>query len=285
MESMHPHWQTTDDSDHKEESVPVRIIEKKSTNMSVPAAKRSPAALFGIAVIAIAGFFSFGGMDLFPAQVGSTAINITITDSGLQPFEVLVKGGRRINWHNSSGIPHILSSSTLKDANGKAMETIAIFPGSDVSFDIPIDTPDGTYTYVSKTSPTISGRIIVQKDRVTTESSSSVSYTPFTKPVSSSSSSVPSDKRPVYTPNFVSSSSSSSGVAATVDEDGVPQNPYTVGNNVSSAAAVTKNPSSVAPVTEHRPTKQPESGTGLWIVALTGIMALFLVMKKASATI
>jgi plastocyanin len=281
MESMHPHWETTDET---EQSVPVRIAEKKSPAISVPAAKRSSAALFGIAIIAIAGFFTFGGMDLFPAQVGSTAVQITITDSGISPDEILVKGGRRINWMNSSGIPHILSSMNLKDANGKLMETTAIFPGSDFTFDIPVDTPDGTYTYVSKTSPDISGRIVVQKDRLSTASSSSVTYLPYTKPVTSSlSSSAPSTQRPVYTPDYVPPSSSSSIAAATVNDGDVPQNPYTVGNTVSSTA--TNNPSSVAPVTEHRPTKQPESGTGLWIASLTGLAALLIVMRKASVSL
>lgn len=280
MTSMHPHWETTDET---EQNVPVRVIEKKQVAAAVPAAKRSPAAFVGIAIIALAGFFSFGGLDLIPAQVGVSAVKITITDSGISPAEVLVKGGRRINWVNASGIPHILASSTLKDANGNPMETTAIFPGADVSFDIPVNTPDGTYTYVSKTSPDINGRIIVQKDRLPA-SASSESVTGYTNPPkTSSSSSSERPDRPVHTPDYVapSSSSSSSAGVTNLDADVLPQNPYTVGNTISSDST-TKNPSSVAPVTEHRPTKQPESGTSLWIASLIGLFSLVIVMRKAT---
>lgn len=281
MSSLHPHWDTTDDA---EQSVPVRIVEKKNDTIIAPAAKRSPAAFFGIAMIALAAFFSLGGLDLIPAQVGVTAIKVTITDTGISPVEILVKPGRRINWVNSSGIPHILSSTTLKNSNGTPMETIAIFPGSDVSFDIPVDTPDGTYTYVSKTSADINGRIIVQKDRLPA-SASSESVTGYTNPPKSSKSSAQSSGRPVYTPDYVAPSSSSSSAAVTnFEADIIPQNPYTVGGTVSSEQ-ITKEISSVAPIMEHRPTKQPESGMGLWIASLSGICALVIVMKKASANL
>lgn len=281
MSSLHPHWDTTDDT---EQSVPVRIVEKNQIETATPVAKRSPAAFFGIAMIALTAFFSLGGLDLIPAQVGVTAIKVTITDTGISPVEILVKPGLRINFVNASGIPHILSSRNLKGANGSPMETTAIFPGSDVSFDIPVDTPDGTYTYVSNTSMDINGRIIVQKDRLPA-SASSESVTGYTNPPKSSKSSVQNSHRPVYTPDYIPSSSSSSSAAVTnLGADVIPQNPYTVGETVSSEQ-MTKETSSVAPIMEHRPTKQPESGMGLWIASLSGICALVIVMRKASTSL
>lgn len=283
---MHPHWQTIDET---EQSVPVRIVKKAVPMISVPAATRSPAALVGIAIIALAGFFSFGGMDLLPAQVGVTAVTVTINDTGIVPIEIQVKPGQRINWVNASTIPHVLSSNTLKGTKGKPMETTAIFPGSDVSFDIPIDTPDGTYAYFSNMSKEINGRIVVQKGQQTEASSSSVTYLPYTKPSSSStSSSSATPDRPVGK-MYPSSQSLTSSVAAitassqsmtTVEAGIIPQNPYTVGNTV--AAPVAKNPADTSPLNTHRPTKQPESGMGLWIVSLIGLAALGLVMRRAT---
>jgi len=288
---MHPHWETTDDGNNDDESVAIRVVEKinPSDARATPAAKRSGAALFGISLIALAGFFSFGGLDLLPAQVGVSAIKVTITDTAVSPTEVLVKGGRRINFVNASGIPHILSFNTLKDAKGNSMETTAIFPGSDVSIDIPVDTPDGTYPYVSNTSPTVSGRVIVQKDRLPS-SSSSVTYLPYTKPlVSSSSSSSFTPERPIGKLYPSSSNSSATGISASsemvtnLDTSTVPTNPYSISNPA--PRPVDKTIAPVAAVTTHRPVKQPESGTGLWLIVFTGIFSLMIVMKRASVKI
>lgn len=288
MTSGNSLWQNTED-----EPVAIRIIEKADTSHTAteeqviaPAAARSYAALFGITLIVVTGFFSFGGMDLFSAQVGGTAVTVVISDAGITPQEVSVKPGQRITWTNKSGIPHILESSTLKDASGKSMETIAIFPGSETSFDVPATTPDGTYEYISRISQTVGGRIIVQKGN--SLPAQPASSTAFNMPVATSSVAVAATVSSVPT-GFTPEAGDS--MTTTIDPGVVPVNPYTVGNTV--GGPVTKNPAgapipkntNAATVTEHRPVKQPESGMGMWIVSLTGLVALGLVMRRANASV
>src|SRR5690242_15194735 len=132
MDHLHPHWQTTED----EQPVAIKVKQPAQTVQTiahVPPAKRSAAAFFGIAVIIAIGFFSFGGMDLFlPAQVSNDVI-IIISNTGVSPAQVNVQAGQRITWTNTSTIPQILASKTLKDGSGKLLVTPAVFPNSEVS--------------------------------------------------------------------------------------------------------------------------------------------------------
>lgn len=275
MTQMNPHWQTTDDE------VPVNIRVKEHAAVqthaiaSTPAAKRSPAAFFGIAVILVAGFFAFGGMDLIlPAQLAASP-TVTISDSGVTPAEITVQAGQKITWTNTSSIPQILVSKTLKDGKGKLFETPPVFPNTQVSFDIPATTPAGTYDFESNTSADVSGTIIVTSSTPAAPAAvSSVSSTPAA-PVQMSASSV--------TPAQVQQTASSPDVQAadltarnTVA--GVPVNPFTVGNTFT--GNVTKGTTQA--VTTHRPIAQPESGAGLWVAALAGCIALGIVVKSAS---
>jgi plastocyanin len=273
MESMHPHWETTDDS---EQEVSIHIVDDTAsqtpdiveTEHNVPAAKRSPAALFGIAMILVTGFFSFGGMDLFPAQVAIPSAEVVITEAGVDPREVTIRAGQRITWINNSAIPHILSSTTLKNVQGASFETTVIFPGSEASFDVPVTTEAGIYSYESKTSPEVNGTIIVEA-AVTTmaPTSSAPAVSSFAQQSFASVASVVS-----------SAMSSSLPVGSTtVDETGIPVNPYTVGNTYN--GVVTKNPT--ATVTTHKPITNTESGAGLWIAATAGLIALLMVVRKA----
>jgi plastocyanin len=214
--------------------------------------------------------------------VTGNEMKVTISDNDIEPIEIVMKAGQRIRWINSGSIPHVLESTTLKDEKGKTMETTAIFPGSEVTYDIPATTLDGSYDYESRMSKKINGRIVIQNSMTTSTSSVAPS-----KPV------VPMPVAPVANPSSSSiSSSSSSSVATTVvpnndvinttmtkNIENLPVNPNTVGKGTTSP--ITKNMQATA-ITTHRPTKQPESGTSAWIIAFCGIAALYGVMKKAS---
>jgi plastocyanin len=277
MDQMHPHWQTTDD----EVEVPVRIAQKAGfapKAADVPQAKRSPAALFGILMILLTGFFSFGGMDLFSAQVALEPVVVTLDENGVTPQEITVHAGQRITWMNTGTIPHILSSDTLMDDKGKPFETTAIFPGSELSFDVPSSTQAGTFEYVSKTSPSVTGTIIVESQITTMAPVSSASSISAQSAVSvaavvSSASSIPSSVS-------VSSAGMSDG-SEVVDQNGIPVNPYTVANTYT--GPTTKG--TTAAVTTHRPVTNTEAGAGLWLAVASGIAAMVLVLRKASLKI
>lgn len=276
MHTDYPLWETTKD----DQVVPIRVV--GSAPMRTPATKRSPAALFGITIMVFAGFMMFGGIRIFSAQVVENEIKIVISDDGMDPIEITVKPGQHIRWINNGSIPHVLESSSLKDEKGKAMETTAIFPGSEITYELPASTLDGIYEYVSKTSKKINGRITVQSIGSTTTTSIATT----SSSLSSSSFALPSVPVIIPVAVVVSSSAQSSSsnimVANTLDTkmmENLPVNPNTVGK--AHTSLITKN-IHTAEITTHRPTKQPESGASAWIVAFCGVAALYGVMKKAS---
>lgn len=287
MQTEHPLWETT----HEDVNVPVRVVsgqQKQVTNV-----KRSPAALFGISIIVLTGFTIFGGMNIFSAQVTENEIKATITDDGIQPTEIVTKAGQTIHWLNSGSIPHILESSTLKDEKGETMETIAIFPGSEVSYDIPLSALDGSYDYESRTSKKINGRIIIQNSATST--TSATTPTPSVPAIPTPTPTAPVIPTPVIPTPAVSSTTVSSSLSSSIpsampdknieptaitkNPDILPYNPNTVESTTK--AAITKNVSTTE-IATHRPTKQPESGASAWIIAFCGVVALYGVMKKAS---
>lgn len=281
MSNIHPHWQTTED----EQPVPVRIAEPKISNKEVLAAHRTPAAFIGIALFLAIGFFLFQGINGITGQVSNTSsIDIRLTPNGVEPPVVTVKPGQEIVWKNESTIPHILSSQNLKDANGKEFETTAIFPQSDFSFFVPMNTPNGTYDYISETSAAVIGQIIVNSTGTASASTaaSSVASVPAYVPppvVSSSSSSMQAiPAAPVQT--------SSSAFVPDQTEDflagSIPQNPNTIANSNSVPVRQQPGHTTSTPVTTHKPVSQPQTGMGLWMTLIAGFGAFVIVAKRAS---
>jgi plastocyanin len=266
MSDIHPHWDTTDAD---EQPVPVRITETKKPaeeHVQASAPNRFPAAIFGMIAIAAGGFVVFGGMDVLQGQIADDAIEIHINGDVLNPAEVTVQPGKKLRWINDSNIPHILASDTLKDADGKAFETTAIFPGSTTTYDLPTTTQPGRYEYVSRTSPAINGVIVVsgttqnQPASSLAQSSSRASVMPVAPTVPSSA-------------------------AAVTPVGGIPTNPYAIANTAYTQTSSSNGLPVAAAVTTHKPTSQPSTGMGLWLAGLAGVAALIIVLKRSSIKI
>ncbi len=279
MTTLHPHWQSTDDSN--ERSIPVRITKKEShspspvcDHRSPVRASRHPAALVGIFLFFIAGAAALQGYGLFGlgGQVSQNAVTIDLTANGASPVTVTVTPGTTITWSNDDTIPHVLSSGTLPTTDGAPFVTSAIFPGSNTHVLIPLTATPGAYAYISETSDMVSGQIIVQA------ADTSVFETPVTTmpvtTVSSSSSSV----RAVVASSALSVEAASS--VATVAGGQIPVNPYTVGSG-NIPLPDRQQPGQHAAASDHIPDVMPETGSATWIAILLAVLAVLFVTRSA----
>ncbi len=268
MTSMHPHWESTDD----EQIVPVR---SKAPARQPIRVSRAPAAAVGIALMIAAVTYSFGGLDTLIGQLTNPTPDVTVSikQSGPDPSIVTIKPGQTIRWINDDQIPHVLTGESLPTADGKPFSTPAMFPDSDAFYTAPAAGPEGTYDYISETSDQVAGQIVISNASVAEASSSSSSTEiivpeapiPQVQPVSSSSSA------PVQLP-AQSSSVAPSPVGANV----IAVNPYVIGTKKTSSTS-SKKPG----VTEHKPTKQTETGPAVWIVLACSVAALVLATRGA----
>lgn len=271
MNTLHPHWQTTDGDDEQ----PVRISVPQK---HVPRAQRSTAAFIGIVAFVAIGFLAFNGTGSLWGQATPT-IDIRITTDAVDPLSFSARPGQKITWKNESGIPHILTSETLRDERSLPFETTAIFPNETYSFTLPLNAPIGTYEYESQTSPNITGEIVVQDILATAASSS-------TPVVQASSAPAPVASSSIATAVVASSVAPQSSSAMPVTDQpetvgGIPQNPYTVGNSNGTLPPRQQGGSNIAQVTQHKPISQPSTGTGEWMLTCIGIVSLWIVMKRA----
>jgi plastocyanin len=291
MTTIHPHWQSTDGDE-----VPVRVRgEAKKPHDKHPAlskkpasVSRMPAAVAGIALFAAIGFFWMGGMSNLPSLLGqnSSSVTVTITSDGTNPANVTVAPGMTITWTNNDTIPHVLSSDTLPTQDGKPFLTSAIFPGSTSQFTVPVNAAAGTYAYISKTSQTVSGNIIIAGSPVTGSAQSSVSQAAASSQQSTSG--VP----PIFMQNssisssgFETSSAASEQVssATAAATTGLPQNPHMVGTASMQTAQVTSAPAYTQ--TQTHPTSEPSSGPDVMIVIALSVAAVLWISRKALATV
>lgn len=263
MTTIHPQWQTTDDDDQ-----PVSVsAAEESIPQHVPRARRSPAAIVGILIFFGLGFTLFQGAGSFGGQLTDADVTISLTENAVDPSVVTVQPGQTILWQNNGGIPHILTSETLRDDEGKTLETSAIFPGTDEQFTIPLNTVDGTYDYISQTSAAIQGQIIVE--RSTVQANSTISR--------ASSNSVGSQQTVIPSVTSVSSSSSSVQVIPTpateetIPLGSIPRNPYTVGSTTTSPTVPAYVQAASVTFTQHTPVEQPKSGVSAWLLLLIGM--------------
>lgn len=263
MTSMHPHWQATEDED----AVPVRVRTEAVTPVRV---SRAPAALIG--VLLMIGFAAvwFGGVRELIGQLTNPTPDVTIklTQDGPEPASATVKAGQVIRFLNEDQIPHVLSSKTLPTANGVPFASPGIFAGSDYFYTVPASAPDGTYEYISETSPEFSGTIVLSSAPAAASASSIPAVTPV-----AAASSVPTAASAVPLPVAASSSSAApSPLTAGV----IAVNPYVVGKKSAGA------PSSKKPgVAQHKPVKNAESGPEIWLAIGCGAVAIAFAAKEA----
>lgn len=288
MGSLHPHWQATDAGKEN-----IRIIPKQP-HMPMKRASRRPAAFTGIALIAIAGFAVFQSMNHLSDVKGQLAapVTITIRANGVDPKTVTVDPGATITWRNEDTIPHILSSETFPTSDGQPFATSAIFPGSNTHILVPTNAAGATHAYISQTSQTVIGEIIIRGSgnaAATATTSSSVAQLAISSSVSSSSapagaavliqSSQPTAVTQISSAASVASATQSSraSVAATA---GIAVNPHTIGTVSASVGQPDTSDTPAINSLSSYPMNTTESGPTLWIVITASVAAILFATRK-----
>ncbi len=277
MTPMHPHWQSTDD----EQEVPVRAKnaapERQRQQQSPIRVSRAPAAVVGILLMLGVAAYSFGGLGEIIGQLTNPTPDVTIhlTQDGPDPTPATVRPGQVIRFVNDDQIPHVLSSDTLPTADGTTFSTPGIFSNGDYFYAVPASAQAGTHTYISETSPDLSGEIIIET-AVVASSASSVALV-----VSSASSAaalptssvpqLPLSSAPIFPPLGTTSSVAST---STLPAGVIAVNPYVVGRT---GTTTSRKPG----VTQHKPTGNTESGPAVWIAIACSAVALYLATKGA----
>ena len=254
MTPMHPHWQSTED----EQIVPVRA---KTDDRRPIRVSRAPAAAVGIALMVGAVAYSFGGLGDLIGQLTNPTPDVTVhlKQDGPDPTPATIKPGQTIRWVNDDQIPHVLTSTTLPTSDGKPFSTPSVFPNDDAFYTAPAGAPEGTYDYISQTSPDFSGQIVISATGGAASSQSSVASATSLAPVTSSAAPIAQSSSLSAVP-FPTQQSSSVG-------------PSPVGAKSSSS----RKPG----VTEHKPTKQADSGPAVWIVLGCSVAALYVATMGA----
>jgi len=297
--SLHPHWDTTDDDE-----LPVRITDtsapqktKKHAEVVIPRATRSPAAFVGVALFLVAGTALFMGANKLLGQIAADDIEVVITQNGIEPSVITVAPGETIVWKNEAGIPHILRSETLPTEDGTPFNTTAIFPQAEFSYTIPLSATAATHDYISGTAENITGQIIIE-EQVSMPEQPQEQMPPVLTQIESSSSSASS----VSLSNTIeyantsdafeaesSSSASSVSIEAQVTPGVIPQNPNTVGNGTvplpprqQPNTPVTQTPLRPAAVTQHMPSTNAQTGMELWVLGVITLASFAGVAWKAA---
>lgn len=294
MTTLHPHWQETDDAD--ERRIPVRVTvstekrseprtEKAVNNVRPPVrATRRPAAFAGIALFLIMGAATFQvfGLGSIRGQVDTLAVNVHIRSTGADPVTITVQPGSTITWTNDDTIPHILSSETLPTVDGKPFVSSAIFPGSSTYILIPPTATPGAYPYISKTSDTVSGQIIIRA------AGAAPAVTPTPTPSSDALvTPTPTVEQPTApfvpapTPDTTFQPEATPLPAQTT---GIAINPHTIGSG-EVPLPDRQTPGGVPAVTQHKPIATTESGPGVWVTVLFTIGTLLVVTRRAFRSI
>ncbi|MBU0458669.1 hypothetical protein KJ652_03390 [Patescibacteria group bacterium] len=273
MNAIHPNWRETDND---EQPVPIRSAntdtenkdETIEMNMRV---SRSPAAVFGILLVASLGLTTVNNFSGLKGQIAGGSPLIHITSSGISPANITVALGDTIHWINEQDIPHILRSEDLCNTEGECLFTHTIFPGEQGEYTIPMGLSPGTYAYSSVTENSISGEIVV---------STQVAVNPDNLPVQVDSPPVqpPPDIDPnplsFYPPNSdppIGNPTPSLPPPPPAPAQNIPTNPNTNSNLTANVQSNTQ----TLEVIKHKPFGQPETGAmTLWIVLSLSIVTL-----------
>mgnify|MGYP003394123893 CR=1 FL=1 len=292
MTPLHPHWDATDDAGSSEDYAaagPVRVaIEGHAGAKSV---SRRPAAIVGILLALSLGAVLVNSRSApgLSADVSTgtgsvqTGIVITISEKGFEPPTMTVMPGDRITWKNTTQIPHVLSSETLRGSDGKPMALSPIFPSAQGSFDIPVSAAPSTYNYISETDKISGAIVVVTQSASSAQAASSAAQVQSSTPASTPAATVPATQD--------SGSQASSESPASVNQASLlPTNPHTVGSpgNVAPPAGQTSNKVPLmATVSKkgYKPYQTPAAGPTLWIVVSLSIGALFFVTRRSMKSI
>jgi len=275
MRDIDPHWSTGSEDFSASISSNARAKEKEIPLRSLIPASRRPAAITGILIVFAAGFFVTQGLSGLLGQTNTntplspnsavnssasseSAVIITITPAGIEPHSINVKAGDTVTWMNNQEMPHILTSETLLDAEGKPLNSPALFSGMSYAFTLGSSLPDGKYSYISQTSPNVSGELII---------GAGTASAPIA--ASSLSKSVSQQVSPPTLPATVSSSS-----AAAASDTVIDRNPYTVGSSTNRVSSETS-------VSVPKPITQPQTGSGgMWGLVGGSVAVLCWITRK-----
>ncbi len=160
MTDLHPHWRATAEQavgEGKEAGMHRVAVGSQSIS-------RAPAAIVGIVVILTVGFTYFNGWQSLlgqtavtssssssAASVSSTVFHATV--NGLTPASAIVKPGDSITIVNDDTLPHIFSSTTLRDGSGVVLNTPPIFQGLSETFTVYPSEVAGDHEIVDSTTP------------------------------------------------------------------------------------------------------------------------------------
>ncbi len=264
MKSVHPSWQSTEDEQ------PVHVHARTTPKAGAQKISRVPAAVVGIALMLGVVVYVSGGMEEILGQLTPDPepdMTVVLTQDGVLPSEITVQPGHIIRFLNNDDQPHILTSETLPTSDNEPFQTSNMFEGEDFFYTVPLGSPDGTHHYISEASEDIEGDITIGADPFAESSSeSSIASAVFSEASSSSVAAA--------LPTSTMSRASVPTVAGSV----LAVNPYVVGGPNPRPTGST----SIKPmVTQHKPTKNTESGPTLWIAIACGAGALAYVTRKA----
>lgn len=315
MTDLHPHWHATGDEEAPA-PVPVKTpVPSGGVRVAVTPATRLPAALTGVVLCTLVGFTLAGGWDTLRAQVGNSSSSVAapsaasaplpaiviriIGTGGFDPATATVRPGQTITWINDQGIPHILTSQTLRDGSGAFLNTPAIFPGGQQSFTVGHSEPDRPHTVTSTTEQTLVGTIVVSGALPASASTSSRKAPLGTTngvnlPSGVAASSRSSSKRSSASSRKSSSSRAAAAPAGSIRDaqvqptstySGPPPTIDTFGDasftppSVPAPAGTAVAQNAYPPVTP-APPGQPDTGPGIWIVSLMSIAVLWGMTRK-----
>lgn len=233
---------------------------------------RKPAAIVGIALVLCIGFLFVEGMDGLTGAL-TREVQVTITDSGIEPNTISVEHGQEIVWKNNGLIPQTLTSESLCNPEGDCLSTSIIRSGQEYRFSVDASIPTGTYTYLSTVNPAVIGSVVILAASAQTPEPE-VSITDLL--LGSTDEQTDQSQQSASSAEAQSSSAASESSAAN-DAPTVPVNPnggkqYT--NPIEEVQALHEG----APLSgggakgKGKSFTQPDTGPGLWI---TGILSIF----------
>lgn len=276
MNTVDPHWQV----EHEEiQEIPIHVRGNPSSPpvpLASPATRR-PAAIVGVLMVLLMGFFFVHGVQTLRGQTNDESpLEVRITEEGFNPKSIEVKPGQDIRWINDDPtVPHILTSDTLLTIDGP-LYTDHILPGDTFTTTIASDAKPGTFVYVSLTED-FAGEVVIADTAKKTPSTeigktASMPKTPQSQKSSQARLSRDGDLQ----------GDPSSLTAQAVPQGPIPRNPYTVGSPLPSHSGKTTSPASAqifGSSNTPKPFRQPETGPGLWIVSFMSIGSLLWITR------